>query len=149
MRAWFDIHGLDINSRVDWDGISQAEQNIIQLIKQEVKKGIAYHNIYLAGFSQGGVVALYTGLRFKYQLAGVMGLSTYLPIHQNINFHPANQATPLFIAHGNQDNVVPYMFGQMTAENLKSQGYHVTWHHYNMAHQVCPEEMHDMIKWLN
>ena len=148
MRAWFDIHGLDIDSRIDWAGLAQSEQEIIGLIEEQVNKGIDYQNIYLAGFSQGGVVAIYTGLRFKHQLAGIIGLSTFLPVQHPLDCHTANKTTPFFIAHGNKDDIVPLPMGQLVAGWLETQGYPVNWHSYAMAHQVCPEEINDLKHWL-
>jgi len=149
MPAWFDIHGLDMDSRIDWAGLEQSEQDVIQLIDEQVNSGIAYHDIYLAGFSQGGVVAIYTALRLPEKLAGVIGLSTFLPIHQAITCNLANQNTPFFLAHGSQDDIVPQQLGQVLAQWLRSKNYPVTWHEYPMAHQVCDQEIKDLKQWFD
>lgn len=149
MRAWFDIHGLDLESRVDWEGLEAAEQDIVELINQQIAAGIPSNQIYLAGFSQGGALALYTGLRFNQKLAGVIGLSTFLPIQHPITCDPSNQDTPFFVAHGSKDNVVPVVFGNMITQWLQHKGYTVDWHEYKMAHQVCGEEITDLARWLS
>lgn len=148
MRAWFDIHGLDLESRIDWEGLAAAEQDVVKLINQQIEAGIPANQIYLAGFSQGGALALYTGLRFNQKLAGIIGLSTFLPIQHPIECNPANADTRFFIAHGRQDNVVPVIFGNMIAQWLQHKGYTVDWHEYQMMHQVCGEEIEDLSKWL-
>lgn len=149
MRAWFDIHGLALDSRVDWQGLAESEQEVVKLIEDQAAKGIPYHKIYLAGFSQGGVVAIYTALRFAKKLGGVIGLSTFLPIQHPIDCNPANQDTPFFMAHGTQDDIVPFNFGEAVAQWLITKDYPVTWQQYPMAHQVCPQEIFDLMQWLN
>lgn len=148
MRAWFDIHGIEKESPIDWVGLHASEAEVIALIEQEVASGIPYDQIYLAGFSQGGMVAVYTALRFAHTLAGVIGLSTLLPIDSPIEKQSANASTPFFIAHGVQDDIVPFLYGKHLAEWLQSKHYPVTWHEYKMRHEVCETEITDLATWL-
>jgi phospholipase/carboxylesterase len=148
MRAWFDIFGLDRNSDIDSEGIAQAESQIAELIHHQASQGIAYDNIYLAGFSQGGVLAVYTTLRFEKKLAGAIGLSTFLPRAESIDRHPANASTPFFIGHGTTDNIVLFHYGRQLADWLSQTNYPVSWHEYPMAHEVCQAEMNDLAVWF-
>jgi phospholipase/carboxylesterase len=121
-----------------------------ELIKKENKKGVQSDKIVLAGFSQGGAIALQTGLRHPRKLAGVMALSTYLPLAESLSQEatPANKATPIFMAHGTYDPVVPLMMGAGSMTMLTGLGYAVEWRQYPMPHSVCPEEIADIGEWL-
>ncbi len=145
MRAWFDIYSMHINQRIDEEGISTSVNMVHNLIEHEKSLGIPSKNIVLAGFSQGSVIALSTGLSYPEPLAGVIALSGFLP---NADQIVGNKSLPLFIAHGNQDLVVPCMLGQITADVLTKAGYPVTWKEYAMAHSVCSEEAQDISRWL-
>jgi len=150
MRAWYDIIGTDIGSQQDEAGIRDSQTEIEKLIVQEKQRGVAAHNIYLAGFSQGGAIALHTGLRHSERLGGIVALSTYLPLSRTLaqEASPANRDLPIFMAHGNDDPIVPYALGSSSAQKLTDQGYHLSWHEYSMPHSVCLEEIKDLAAWL-
>lgn len=150
MRAWYDIYSLTTDEKEDFAGIQASEQSIHQLIKTEMEKGIESKRIILAGFSQGGAMALFTGLRFQQPLGGILSLSSYLPLRHEVakTRNVANQHTPIFIAHGKFDAVLPIQLGHKTYDLLKSLDYAVEWHEYNMEHQVCPEEINVIGMWL-
>jgi phospholipase/carboxylesterase len=153
MRAWYDVSPGDLESgtkRADENGVRKSQAQIAQLIAREVDKKILSKNIVLAGFSQGGAIALQTGLRYPDPLAGVMALSCYLPCANSFAAEaaPANAKTPVFIAHGTQDPVVPYAMGKNSSDVLVKAGYAVAWHEYPMPHSVCLEEVRDIGAWL-
>lgn len=154
MRAWYDIVSLDRHGPQDEQGIRESGELMRALIEREHERGIDYSRIVAAGFSQGGAIALHTALRFPHRLAGVMGLSTWLPLEQTLerevltgrSFQPAE--LPVFIAHGTADQMIPIRFGRHSAEAIKSAGFDVEWHEYPMAHAVCPAEITAMREWL-
>lgn len=151
MRAWFDAYGLTTDSKQDEPGVIQASHTIGTIIDQEIQQGIPTHKIILAGFSQGGALALYSGSCYPKQLAGILALSTYLPI-ANIwqsNIHPANRKTPIFMAHGTSDPILSLAIGEFSKIHLEQQGYSVDWHSYQMGHSVCPAEIQDISHWIN
>ena len=150
MRAWYDIVGLDRRSKQDEVGIRASHSFVEALIKRENERGIATDRIALAGFSQGGAMALYSGTRHPDKLAGIMGLSCYMLLDTRFAIErlPANQATPIFLAHGTQDPVVNPSLGEQTRSLLEAEGYSVEWHAYPMPHSVCPEEIADIAAWL-
>jgi len=150
MRAWYDIISLDAEGRSDEQGIRESQSQIEKLIHLETEKGIATQDIVLAGFSQGGAIALQTGLRFPEKLAGIMALSTYLPLPKSLKdeLSIANSKTPVFMAHGQHDPVVPFDFGVQSREQLLEHGVEAEWHDYPMAHQVCMEQLTDIGQWL-
>ncbi|MDN5937278.1 MAG: alpha/beta hydrolase [Salinisphaera sp.] len=149
MRAWYDIAGLDPGSREDGDGITASTIEVQALIAAEVAAGIAPERMVLAGFSQGGALALHAGLRHPQPLAGLIGLSTYLPLRGELDqAHAANRATPVFMAHGSADPVLPQALGETSRDLLQGAGYTVEWHSYPMAHQVCLEEIQALGHWL-
>ena len=158
MRAWYDILigaasaelSANIGRNEDAEGIRESQAEIEKLIAQEKQRGIAAKNIFLAGFSQGGAVVLHTGLRHKERLGGILALSTYLPMQQTLQAEADVTAkqTPIFMAHGQSDPVIPYDFGRASAEELLRQGYVLEWHRYDMQHSVCPEEIRDIEQWL-
>jgi phospholipase/carboxylesterase len=149
MRAWYDIIAIDRRSAEDAAGIKASAAAIGSLIAREKERGITASRIVLAGFSQGGAMALHTALRYPEKLAGVIALSCYLPlISEFATRDPANQATPVFMAHGFQDPVVPYGLGDETRRLLESSGYPVEWHAYPMQHSLCEPEVADIRQWL-
>ncbi len=150
MRAWFDIPALDHRAAEDVEGITESAQAVEQLISEELAKGIPSNKIILAGFSQGGAIAIYTGLRYPAQLGGIIALSTFVPAPENLarEIHAANAQIPIFLAHGTHDPLIPMQWGEMTYKRLHDLKYPASWHKYNMAHTVCPEEIMDIGNWL-
>jgi len=129
----------------------QASRAAVEaLIAREHQRGIASSRIVLAGFSQGGAVALYTGLQYQQRLAGIMALSTYLPFDEGFDFHlsAANAGAPIFYGHGTQDPVVPILLGEHTRNALTALGCSIVWHTYPMPHSVCAEEIAHIRAWL-
>jgi phospholipase/carboxylesterase len=151
MRAWYDIYGLNNNCLQDESGIRSTEQQIAALIAREREQGIPANRIVLAGFSQGGAISLQTGLRHPEPLAGLLALSTYLPLESSLlsERHPANLGLPIFMAHGQFDSVITLATGQSSKALLASAGYPIEWHEYAMAHSVCAEEVEDIRGFLN
>jgi phospholipase/carboxylesterase len=149
MRAWYDISDAAIR-REDEDGVRASQQSVEILLTREKARGIAASRIVLAGFSQGGAVALQTGLRHGERLAGVMALSTYVPLADRLakEANPANRGVPIFMAHGTADPMIPFARAQASRDLLLQQGYAVEWHKYLMQHSVCPQEIADIAKWL-
>lgn len=150
MRAWFDVFGLERDTREDIDGIRAMRQKLIALIQHEFDRGVPAEHIVLAGFSQGCAMTLYTGLRFDRQLAGLIGLSGYLPLRNTTKAerHPANAQTPVFLAHGLMDPVVPISFAETSRDTLQALGQPHEWHTYPMAHAVHPQEIADIRDFL-
>ena len=150
MRAWYDIKGMAIADKQDAEGIHDSASEIEQLIAREVERGVATESIVIAGFSQGGAIALHTGVRHADRLAGIMGLSTYLPLAETVaaEASEANRATPILMAHGSHDPVVPVQLGQASRDQLLEAGYDVAWHEYPMQHQVCMPEIATIGRWL-
>ena len=149
MPAWYDVSGLDARSD-DETRIRTSAAWIQELITQEVARGIPAGRLVLAGFSQGGAMALFTGLRHPEALAGVMCLSGYLPLPTTLaaEASEANRRASVFQAHGSADPVVPFDLAQADCNAMTAAGYQVEWHEYPMAHQVCGEELHDIGQWL-
>ena len=143
MRAWYDISRLDRAANEDLAGFKDTDAKLRALIAREQTRGIPANRIVLGGFSQGGAVSLYTGLRCTQQLAGLMALSCYLPLASSLvqERAPANAATPIFMAHGREDNVLSAALGRESRDFLVSLGYKVEWHDYPMAHTVCSQEI--------
>ncbi len=150
MRAWYDLKGMDRRAAEDIAGFRDTDARIRHLIAQEGKRGIAPNRIVLAGFSQGGAVSLYTVARFPEKLAGVLALSCYLPAESTFEAErvPANDSTPIFMAHGQGDTVLPMSLGTQSRDYLKEEGYSVEWHDYPMAHAVCAAEIADIREYL-
>lgn len=150
MRAWFDITGLDATARLDREGIDQARSRVDGLIRAEVDAGIPPERVVVAGFSQGGAVALYAGLHYPETLAGIMGLSTWIGDADNVlgAAASANHRTSVFMAHGEQDPTVACEYGRMSCNALQEAGYSVEWHTYPMGHQVCLEQVREIGHWL-
>jgi phospholipase/carboxylesterase len=151
MRAWFDILELSRNLRVDMAGIYDSCQSIERLIDAEIAKGIPADQILLAGFSQGGAIALHTGLSHSQRLAGIVALSTFLPTLDQLNASrsPANRDIPVLMAHGILDSVVAVEFGKKTSDQLQSWGYPVEWCDFMMDHSVCREEVECIAEFVN
>ena len=151
MRAWFDIVSLGGGkTNLDIAGAKQSANQIKQLIVRENQRGVSNNRIILAGFSQGGTIALYAGLTYAERLGGILALSTFLPPVDNLaeEFTKVNQNIPIFLAHGVQDDVLPLTMGQATKIMLENYGYVCGWHTYNMAHSVSPTEINDISRWL-
>lgn len=143
MRAWYDLYMMDLVRHEDEKGLKASQQLIRALIARENARGIATENIVLAGFSQGSAMTLQTGLRLEEKLAGMVCLSGYLPLAAKIEQerHSANQDTPIFMAHGTQDPVVPLQRAEESRATLDQLGYDISWHSYPMPHSVCAEEV--------
>jgi phospholipase/carboxylesterase len=150
MRAWYDIVSLDRRGPEDERGVRESQAAIEALIGRENQRGVPSEHIVLAGFSQGGALALYTGLRHRERLAGIMGLSCYLVLGERLAAErtPANQPTPIFLAHGAEDPVLAPVLGEQARRLLVENGYTVEWHTYSMPHSVCPQEITDIAAWL-
>jgi len=150
MRAWYDIIAIERRAAEDESGIRASQALITELIRRENDRGIPTERIVLAGFSQGGAMALYSGTRYPERLAGIIGLSCYQLLAGRFaaERHPANQATPIFLAHGTQDAVVLPALGEAACRQLQGAGYTVAWHAYSMPHSVCPQEIGDIAAWL-
>jgi phospholipase/carboxylesterase len=151
MPAWYDIKAMQIDSLQDAEGIHHSEKAILALIEREIERGVNSENIILAGFSQGGAIALHTALRYSKPLAGIMGLSTYLPLVDTVEkeMHSANKNTSIFLAHGSLDPVVPFNLALETQDTLNELGYSSVLKKYHMEHSVCPEEINDISDWIN
>ncbi len=151
MRAWYDILSLDADQAEDAAGIRASEQIVRGYLARQQATGIAPSRIVLAGFSQGGAIALHSGLRVDTPIAGLIVLSAYLPLHARLDAEatPAGRQAPIFIAHGSQDPVVPCAWGEQTAQGLKAAGYSVDWHRYPMAHEVCAAQIADIGRFLH
>lgn len=158
MPAWYDIYDIDPDTwnrtggatHQDAAGIRASQREIDRLIEREIARGIAPSHIFLAGFSQGGAIALQCGLRREEGLGGILALSTYLPLADTLATEAtaAGLVTPLFMAHGRQDPVVPYALGTHAHRQLQSAGCAADWHEYDMPHSVCMEEIDDIAHWL-
>lgn len=150
MRAWYDIKGLDAASRQDEVGIQESTQAIHGLIEKEKQLGIPVDRIILGGFSQGGAIALYCGLRYPQRLAGIMALSTYLPLSATLpqEISEANRDTSIFMVHGNDDQVLPLQWALGSRDILLELAYPVEFKIYPMPHSVCAEEIKDIANWI-
>jgi phospholipase/carboxylesterase len=150
MRAWYDIKGTAIADKQDAVGIRESIAAVDTLIAREGERGVPAQRIVLAGFSQGGAIALAAGLRHPQPLAGIVALSTYLPLHEQTadERSPVSTATPIFQAHGSADPAVPLALGVLSRDWLRMHGYNVDWHEYPMGHQVSAAEIADLRTWL-
>lgn len=151
MPAWYDIKGIDIIDEQDAVGIRASALEIDALIEREIDSGIGPGRIILAGFSQGGAMALHAGIRQNQPLAGIMALSAYLPLYDTVPAEAvtANRGTSIFMAHGSEDPIVPAGLGRGSRDLLIDAGYPVEWHEYPMAHQVCLPEVATIGRWLH
>lgn len=150
MRAWYDIKSLDFESRADLEGVKESAAQVEALIEAQIESGIKAERIVLAGFSQGGVIALHLAPRFSQKLAGVMALSTYMcePALLSSEALDVNRETPIMMAHGEQDEVVPVFMGNAAFKTLNECGFKATWQTYTMQHNVCMQELNDISAWL-
>jgi phospholipase/carboxylesterase len=149
MRAWYDISGA-IPPREDDRGIRESELDLRRLIEREIEAGIPPERILLAGFSQGGAIVLHTGLRYPQRLAGILALSTYLPLADTVKqeAHPASRSVPILMAHGSEDAIIPMPRARNSFDLLATLGYPIEWREYSMGHSVCAEEIADISVWL-
>lgn len=150
MPAWYDIFGLQPDSPQDAAGIRTMQSEIEAMIAAEIARGIPAHRILLAGFSQGGAMALHTALRYPAPLAGVLALSTYLPLRTLLasEKHPANQHTPIWMAHGRTDSVITLQTAFAARDAMTEAGFDVCWQEYDMPHSVCEQEIADIRTFL-
>jgi phospholipase/carboxylesterase len=148
MRAWYDILTLDRSGLQDEAGIRESAALLEEWVAREQERGIAADRIIVAGFSQGGAIALHAGLRAQQTLAGIMALSTYLPLQDVFAEEVTPSEVPIFMAHGALDPVLPMALGRESADLLLANNYNVEWHDYPMAHSVCAEEINAIRDWL-
>jgi phospholipase/carboxylesterase len=150
MRAWYDISAADLNNRADIAGVRQSQGEVEGLIAREIARGVPAGRIVLAGFSQGGAVALYTGVRHPERLAGILALSTYLirADKLGVDAAAANRDVPIFMAHGTADPVVRFEWAVASRRALEANGHHVAWHEYPMEHSLCLDEVRAIGAWL-
>jgi phospholipase/carboxylesterase len=150
MRAWYDVLSPDFRIAEDARGIRQSEQQLLALIDREVANGIPAERIVLAGFSQGGAMALHTGVRHPRQLAGILALSCYLPLAESLarEISAASRPVPIMMAHGVSDPLIPLALAQQSRDQLRQHGYLVDWYSYPMPHAVYPQEIRDIRDWL-
>jgi len=151
MRGWYDIKSLTDLNHEDEEGILASYKLIGNLINEQINLGIESKNIFLAGFSQGAAMSLFTGLRFEKPLGGIISLSGYLPLQNNLKTEASaqNKNIPIFMAHGTYDTVVPLMLPQHSKNFLESLGYQVDWHTYEIDHSLCTQEILNVSQWLN
>ena len=150
MRGWFDIVGFGASAPQDERGIRESAAAVSRLIDAEVERGVPSERITLAGFSQGGAIALHAALREPRPLSGVIALSSFLPLADSLPAErsAANAALPIFVAHGDADNVIPISMAEESVRRLTAEGYAVDWRVYPMAHTVCIDEVRDIAAWL-
>ena len=151
MRAWYDIRDMNLANRADSEGVAESVAQVEALIEREAQRGIAADRLLLAGFSQGGAITLAAGITRSRPLAGLIALSTYLPMtpaQAQAALKPEAASQPVFMAHGQFDPVVPYAGGESSAAALKQCGFDVQWHRYPMQHAVCAEEIRDLGDWM-
>ncbi len=151
MPGWYDIASMDFRDRGDEPGIRESAQQIQNIIDLLIKEGVSSQKIFLAGFSQGGAIALYTGLRCPHPLGGILALSTYLPLQDTLprEAHESNRAIPIAMMHGLYDTVIPLPIAEASHAYLNESGYTVEWKTYPMAHEASAAELNDIEKWLN
>lgn len=150
MRAWYDIVSLGAGRDHDQQGIADSVNRAAALVEREIERGIDPGRIVVAGFSQGGAIAIQVALRFPQRLAGLIALSTYLLLEHRIEAerNPASDGLPVFFGHGSADPMVPHALGEHAADRLRTLGWDVEWHSYPMPHSVCPEETGHLAAWL-
>jgi len=150
MRAWYDISVADLTRREDEGGLRDSQRDVEALIAREKARGIPASRIILAGFSQGCAMTLQTGLRHPEKLAGMLCLSGYLPLNEKVAHERTEESidTPIFMAHGRQDPVVPFLRAEQSRDILKDLGYTIEWHDYPMQHSLCFEEVQDISAWM-
>lgn len=149
MRAWYDVKSPNLRELEDVESITESDKLITQYIDAEITAGISANKIILAGFSQGGAITLYTGLRYPQALAGLLALSTYLPIPDQLEKEASNHKDiPIMMAHGIADPVISVDQGRSSCQTLKDHGYNVEWLEYPMQHSVCLEEIEAIAVWI-
>jgi phospholipase/carboxylesterase len=151
MRGWYDLKSLQLDrSKQDPEGVIESSLQIQAIIQEQISQGIAAKNIIIAGFSQGGAIALFTGLTGSVKLGGILALSTYLPLaaDQSASLNKDYNDLPIFMAHGKFDDVVQPKYAQMSRDLMQSQGFNVEWHEYNVAHSLDAQEICDISQWL-
>jgi len=150
MRGWYDIRSISINEEEDAEGVKESAKTLAGLIQDQINLGIPSSHIVLAGFSQGGAIALYQGLQHPQQLAGIIALSSYLPLHNTFDEIASEfvSRTPVFMGHGSQDPIVPVELGLFTRDLLLEKKIDVQWKTYPMEHSVSAEEISDLGEWL-
>ena len=150
MRAWFDILDIDLKHNIDLAGFLESADHLRALIEREIQAGMASERIVVAGFSQGGAVALHTALRYEKKLAGIIALSSFLPTASSTADEraPVNADTPVFMGHGSADPMVPIGSGIEARQELTRLKYDISWQDYPIPHSVCPEEIEDIRNWL-
>ena len=151
MRGWYDLTGMEIVKQEDASGLDESAGIVDSLVARECARGVPRSHVVVGGFSQGGAVALHYGLRCEEALAGIVGLSTYLPLSGQLaqRIHPNTLSTPIFLAHGLFDPVLALPLGEASRQVLEDNGCDVTWHTYPMPLSVAPEEMTDLSAWLS
>lgn len=145
MRAWYDIYALDLSSGEDREGILASCEAVSKLIDRETERGLAADHVFLAGFSQGGAIALFAGLNREARLAGIVALSTYLPLASEAR----GSRTPIFMAHGREDDIIPIQAGLASKNMLLNLGQELLWRDYDMGHAVCRQEIDDISAWIS
>lgn len=150
MRAWYDIRGIDIGRDQDTQAIEESVALATGLVRREQERGIPAERIVVAGFSQGGAIALQCALRYPERLAGLVALSTYMLQEHRLeaDLHDANRGLPVFFGHGSADPIVPIQLGTQASDSLRELGYPVEWRQYPMQHAVCPEEIEHLANWM-
>ena len=150
MRAWYDIKAFTPEGRADAAGLDESARRVDDYLRKQVTLGVPSSRVVLAGFSQGGAVALHAGLRYPQRLAGLLALSSYLPFPSTLadRKSAANADVPILMCHGRMDPVVPFAMGTEARDVLEAKGYAVEWHEYPMQHEVCAEELADVARWL-
>lgn len=149
MRSWYDILSFDTEGRADRDGVIKSSALLEGLIEREIERGIAPNRIVVAGFSQGGAVAMHTALQTDHDIAGLMALSTYMALPEDAAHAVSRKDLPIFMAHGSFDPVLKLEWARASVDRLIEVGYSVDWREYPMAHAVCPEEINDISVWLS
>ena len=150
MRAWYDVRSPDLRQQEDAESIESSASLLSDYIESEIAQSIPSNRILVAGFSQGGAIALHAGLRYPSRLAGLLALSTYLPLPDRLQseVHASNSDTPIMMAHGTLDPVIPVFQGKQSYEKLNLADHPITWHEYTMQHAVCPQEIRDISAWI-
>ena len=151
MRAWYDIAGSELDRGTDEEGVRESAAIARALVDEQIASGIPARRVVLAGFSQGGAIALFAGLRLPYRIAGILALSTYLPAEGSLaaQAHSANSDVPIFLAHGSHDPLISLALSERSRAVMANLGYTVETHTYPIPHSVCPEEIRDIANWLS
>ena len=151
MRAWYDISGSELDRGTDEEGVRASAGIARALVDEQIARGIPARRIVLAGFSQGGAIALFAGLRFPFRIAGILALSTYLPDGESlaVQAHVSNREVPIFLAHGSHDPLISLALSERSRAVMAGLGYIVETHTYPIPHSVCPEEIRDIANWLS